>query len=139
MKLGIMQPYFFPYPGYFALIAQVDRWVVFDTPQYMRHGWVNRNRILHPGSGWQYIVAPLVKHRRSTSIRDIRLADPGALSGRIACSETCVPARRTAPQAMSPVANVATTHAAMNPMRRAMGPLWTGRSYLLPKVASRSG
>jgi hypothetical protein len=78
-----MQPYFFPYPGYFALIAQVDRWVVFDTPQYMRHGWVNRNRILHPGSGWQYILAPLAKHPRSTSIRDVRLADPRALGGRV--------------------------------------------------------
>jgi hypothetical protein len=36
MKLGIMQPYFFPYLGHFALIAAVDEWVVFDVTQYTR-------------------------------------------------------------------------------------------------------
>jgi len=75
MKLGIMQPYFFPYPGYFSLIAQCDKWVVFDIPQYIRHGWVNRNRILHPGEGWQYIVVPLKKHGRNTPICDVRISD----------------------------------------------------------------
>ena len=30
MKIGIMQPYFFPYLGHFALIDAVDKWVVFD-------------------------------------------------------------------------------------------------------------
>ena len=71
MKLGIMQPYFFPYLGHFDLINRTDRWVVFDTAQYIRHGWVNRNRILHPSSGWQYITAPLQQHHRETPIKDI--------------------------------------------------------------------
>jgi hypothetical protein len=71
MKLGIMQPYFFPYLGHFDLIHGTDRWVVFDTAQYIRHGWVNRNRILHPSSGWQYITAPLQKHHRDSPIGDI--------------------------------------------------------------------
>ena len=34
MKLGIMQPYFFPYIGYFQLINSVDRYILFDTPKY---------------------------------------------------------------------------------------------------------
>ena len=76
MKVGIMQPYFFPYLGYFDLINRVDKWIVFDTPQYIRHGWVNRNRILHPHQGWQYIVVPLKKHDRDTSINQIETADP---------------------------------------------------------------
>ena len=77
MKLGIMQPYFFPYLGYFDLINYSDRWIVFDTVQYIRHGWVNRNRILHPEQGWQYIVVPLKKHSRGTAIRDIEIGkDP---------------------------------------------------------------
>jgi len=71
MKLGIMQPYFFPYLGYFDLINRVDEWIVFDTAQYIRHGWVNRNRILHPKSGWQYIIVPLEKHSRETPINHI--------------------------------------------------------------------
>jgi hypothetical protein len=68
MKLAIMQPYFFPYLGYFDLINSVENWVVFDTAQYIRHGWVNRNRILHPNEGWQYIIAPVNKQDRATPI-----------------------------------------------------------------------
>jgi WbqC-like protein family len=71
MKLGIMQPYFFPGLGYFDLINITDRWIVFDVVQYRRHGWMNRNRILHPTQGWQYILAPLQKHARETAIKDI--------------------------------------------------------------------
>ena len=73
MKLGIMQPYFFPYLGYFALIKHTDQWIVFDTPQFIRHGWIERNRILKPGEGWQYIMVPLEKHSRETAIKDIRI------------------------------------------------------------------
>jgi hypothetical protein len=57
--LGIMQPYFFPYIGYFSLIAATDAWVVFDISQYTPKTWMNRNRILHPTLGWQYITVPL--------------------------------------------------------------------------------
>jgi hypothetical protein len=74
MKLGIMQPYFAPYLGYFDLIQRCDQWVVFDTAQYIRHGWVNRNRILHPTTHWQYVIAPLQKHARETPIKDIQVA-----------------------------------------------------------------
>lgn len=74
MKLGIMQPYFFPYLGYFDLINRTNRWIVFDTAQYIRHGWVNRNRILHSDSGWQYILVPLKKHSRKAAIKDIEIA-----------------------------------------------------------------
>lgn len=75
MKLAIMQPYFFPYLGYFDLINRSDAWIVFDTGQYMRHGWVNRNRILHfrlsPTTSWQFIIVPLKKHRCVTPINQI--------------------------------------------------------------------
>ncbi len=74
MKLGLMQPYFFPYLGYFDLIYQTDVWIVFDTVQYTRRGWMNRNRILHPRSGWQYITVPVQKHPRDTPIKAIRIA-----------------------------------------------------------------
>jgi hypothetical protein len=72
MKLGIMQPYFFPYLGYFDLINYSDHWIVFDTVQYIRHGWINRNRILHPFEGWSYIIVP-VKFSRETAIRDVQI------------------------------------------------------------------
>lgn len=75
MKLGIMQPYFFPYAGYFELLACTDCWIVFDTAQYIRHGWINRNRILHPTRGWQYIIVPTARHARETPIREIRICN----------------------------------------------------------------
>jgi len=75
MKLGIMQPYFFPYIGYFDLIFQTDQWIIFDTVQYIRHGWVNRNRILHPQEGWQYIIVPTQKHDQKITIKDVRIAN----------------------------------------------------------------
>ena len=83
MRLGIMQPYFFPYLGYFDLIHRVDRWIVFDTAQYIRHGWVNRNRILHPSEGWQYVIVPLVKHRREAAIKDVEVKDPSEWRARV--------------------------------------------------------
>jgi hypothetical protein len=72
MKLVAMQPYFFPYLGYFDLANQADLWIVYDDSQYIRHGWVNRNRILHPHGGWQYVIVPLEKHPHSTPISRIR-------------------------------------------------------------------
>jgi hypothetical protein len=82
MKLAIMQPYFFPYLGYFDLINYSDRWIVFDDVQYIRHGWINRNRILHPTSGWSYILAP-VKSSRSMRIREVEFANQGEWKSRI--------------------------------------------------------
>ena len=70
MRLGIMQPYFFPYIGYFSLIKQVDRFILFDTVQFKRHGWIERNRILNPVEGWQYFQVPLQKHPREIRIKD---------------------------------------------------------------------
>lgn len=73
MRLAIMQPYFFPYLGYFGLIKSTDRFILFDPVQFIRHGWIERNRILKPSEGWQYIKVPLVKHSRDTLIMDIRI------------------------------------------------------------------
>lgn len=72
MKLAIMQPYFLPYLGYWQLIKAADVFVLFDDVQFIRHGWINRNRILKPEEGWQYILVPLQKHSRTALIKDIR-------------------------------------------------------------------
>lgn len=50
MKLGIMQPYFMPYIGYFQLIAAVDAFIVYDNIKYTKKGWINRNRMLVNGA-----------------------------------------------------------------------------------------
>ncbi|MBN3939338.1 MAG: WbqC family protein [Nostoc sp. NMS9] len=46
MKMTIMQPYLFPYIGYFQLINMADKFVIHDDVQYIKGGWINRNRIL---------------------------------------------------------------------------------------------
>lgn len=46
MEIGIMQPYFFPYIGYWQLINAVDKYVIYDDVNFIKGGWINRNRIL---------------------------------------------------------------------------------------------
>lgn len=46
MRIAVMQPYLFPYIGYFQLIQDVDKFVVYDDVQYIKGGWINRNKIL---------------------------------------------------------------------------------------------
>lgn len=45
MKLGMMQPYFYPYLGYWQLMNCVDEYIIYDDVNYIKNGWINRNRI----------------------------------------------------------------------------------------------
>ncbi|MDR0207812.1 MAG: WbqC family protein [Pseudomonas putida] len=79
MKLGVMQPYFFPYIGYFQLMNYVDEWVIFDEVQFIDKGWMNRNRVLHPdlSKQWQFITVPLAKRGQFDRVMDINIVrDP---------------------------------------------------------------
>lgn len=58
MNLAIMQPYFFPYLGYFQLAAAVDRFVFYDDVNFIKNGWINRNRWCVNGSA-RYFTIPL--------------------------------------------------------------------------------
>ncbi|MFA5644527.1 MAG: WbqC family protein [Patescibacteria group bacterium] len=73
MKIAIMQPYFLPYLGYFTLLKHTDRFIFLDDVQFIRHGWIERNRILKPASGWQYIKIPLVKIGQKILIKDLQI------------------------------------------------------------------
>lgn len=74
MKLAIMQPYFFPYIGYFQLIKAVDEFVIYDNIQYTKKGWINRNRILVNGKD-EYISLPIKKDSDYLNVCDRFLAD----------------------------------------------------------------
>jgi hypothetical protein len=67
MKLAIMQPYFFPYLGYWQLIYAVDKFIIFDDVNYSKGGWINRNRILINGEP-KFITVPLDKASRLKKI-----------------------------------------------------------------------
>lgn len=56
MKLAIMQPYLFPYLGYFQLIAAADKFVIYDDVAFIKQGWVNRNHVLMHGRSLLFSV-----------------------------------------------------------------------------------
>ncbi|MEQ9407461.1 MAG: WbqC family protein [Fuerstiella sp.] len=58
--VAIMQPYFWPYLGYFQLMHNCDQFVLYDNIQYTKKGWINRNRIAENGSD-VYVSIPLKK------------------------------------------------------------------------------
>lgn len=67
-----MQPYFFPYIGYFQLIDAVDKFVIFDDVNYINRGWINRNRILINGKE-SIITLPLKAASQNKKINEIDL------------------------------------------------------------------
>lgn len=73
MRLAIMQPYFFPYIGYFQLIAAVDVFVVYDNIKYTKKGWINRNRMLQNGKDVMFSL-PLKNNSDSLDIFERELA-----------------------------------------------------------------
>ncbi len=74
MVVAIMQPYFFPYIGYFQLMQAVDCFVFYDDAQYMKGGWINRNRILREGApAWW--TRPIVRDSYRLPISQRRYSD----------------------------------------------------------------
>lgn len=74
MKVAIMQPYFFPYIGYFQLINAVDVFVIYDDIEYVKQSWINRNRILvnrEPA----YISLPIKKDSDYLPVKERILAE----------------------------------------------------------------
>lgn len=74
MRLGIMQPYFFPYLGYWQLLANVDKYVVYDDVTYIKGGWINRNNFLINGQK-NLLTMQLEKANSYTLIKDIAIKD----------------------------------------------------------------
>ena len=56
MKIGIMQPYFLPYLGYFQLMSACDSFVVYDNIKFTKKGWINRNRMLLNGKDTMFSI-----------------------------------------------------------------------------------
>ena len=72
MKIAVMQPYFIPYIGYFQLMSAVDQFVVFDDVNYIKRGWINRNRILLNGQP-HYLTLPISGASQNRIIQFIEL------------------------------------------------------------------
>lgn len=73
MKLAIMQPYFFPYIGYFQAISAVDKYILYSNLNFIKEAWMNRNRILQRNGEIQQICVPLHHKSSFSSINDIHI------------------------------------------------------------------
>jgi hypothetical protein len=73
MKIGVMQPYFFPYIGYWQLLNTVDEYVIFDDVNYIKKGWINRNNILLNGKS-KRINLHIKDASQNRLIKDTKLA-----------------------------------------------------------------
>ena len=70
MTLAIMQPYLFPYIGYWQLINAVDTFVIYDDVNYIKQGYINRNSILSNGKS-QIITLELIGASSNKIINEI--------------------------------------------------------------------
>jgi hypothetical protein len=82
MIVSIMQPYFFPYMGYFQLMAASDVFVGHDNVQYIKGGWINRNRALDASgnAAWYTLPVAAADHTRHICEREYILSS-GAVGG----------------------------------------------------------
>ncbi|MCR5670829.1 MAG: WbqC family protein [Butyrivibrio sp.] len=69
MKLGIMQPYFFPYLGYWQLMDAVNEYLIIDDVNYIKNGYINRNKILVNGEPFNFGI-PVRKASQNNLIRE---------------------------------------------------------------------
>ena len=73
-SIAIMQPYFFPYIGYWQLINSVDEFVVYDNIKYTKKGWINRN-IYISGGQEKHLTLPLEKASDYLDVNERKIAD----------------------------------------------------------------
>jgi hypothetical protein len=94
-RLAAIQPYFFPYIGYFQLIAACDEFVLLDDVQYVTRRWINRNRILVNGAP-SWITWPVRHASRELAINQRCYVRDSGVTGRIL--NQLMAAYRRAPQ-----------------------------------------
>jgi hypothetical protein len=73
-RVAVMQPYFFPYAGYFRLFAAVDEFVIFDCVQFPRRGRVHRCEVPAPNGSVEWLTLPLAHQPTGVLIRDLEFA-----------------------------------------------------------------
>ncbi|NEV93951.1 WbqC family protein [Psychroflexus sp. YR1-1] len=71
-SIAVMQPYIFPYIGYFQLIKAVDEFVFYDDVNFIKRGWINRNRILINGTD-KLISIPCLQASQNKLINEVNV------------------------------------------------------------------
>jgi hypothetical protein len=73
-RIAILQSNYIPWKGYFDLINSVDEFILYDTAQFTKNDWRNRNKIKTP-RGVAWLTIP-VRHDFGQSIQETRVSDP---------------------------------------------------------------
>ncbi|MCF0050017.1 WbqC family protein [Dyadobacter sp. LJ53] len=73
MTIAIMQPYIFPYIGYFQLINAVDKFIIYDDVNFINKGWINRNNVLVSGQAHLFTI-PLKDASQNKLINEVELS-----------------------------------------------------------------
>jgi hypothetical protein len=73
MKVAIMQPYIFPYIGYFQLINASDRFIFYDDVTFIKQGWINRNYI-NSAQGKLLFTIPIQNISSNTLINETNIS-----------------------------------------------------------------
>lgn len=81
MKCAVMQPYFFPYIGYWQLINIVDTFIIFDDVNYIKKGWINRNRILVNNKAFLFTL-PIIGATQNKKINQLKIDINSKWSGK---------------------------------------------------------
>ena len=71
-KISIAQPYFIPYLAYFQLIFASDIFISYDSVNYIKNGWINRNLIQVQGD-LKYLTIPLSRQSSNCLIKNTRV------------------------------------------------------------------
>lgn len=74
MKVAIMQPYVFPYLGYFQLVNAVDKFIFFNDVNYIKKGWINKNTILVNNAPHKFSI-PVKDSSQNKLISEVELSD----------------------------------------------------------------
>lgn len=82
MKMGLMQPYFMPYIGYWQRINAVDVHVIYDDVNYIKNGWMNHNRILYQGE-IKYFTIPLKGASPNKRINEVKVDTSPRIQGKM--------------------------------------------------------
>lgn len=73
-SVAVMQPYFFPYGGYFGLFVAAETFIIYDDVQFVRRGRVHRCELPGPTGAIEWLTLPLARQPRDVLIRDLAFA-----------------------------------------------------------------
>ncbi|MHC4214282.1 MAG: WbqC family protein [Planctomycetota bacterium] len=75
-KISIMQPGYFPWPGFFDLVYRVDQFIIYDSVDYSTRTWRSRNKIrVKRDPGWSWLTVPVEKGSHLKSIKDVKIVN----------------------------------------------------------------